>query len=88
MEDPQFDVTRKFVRVTGEREGGLIEFLRTISIKPLRQTFDHMARRIGPDKPATRYRRHDGCAADPQLPLPPHLGPGPRDLRPSRTPSP
>ncbi|MDD2988376.1 MAG: phenol hydroxylase subunit [Zoogloea sp.] len=26
MEDQQFDVTRKFVRVTGEREGGLIEF--------------------------------------------------------------
>ena len=30
--------------------------LRTVSIKPLRQTFDHIARRIGPDKAATRYQ--------------------------------
>lgn len=30
--------------------------LRTVSIKPQRQTFDHIARRIGPDKAATRYQ--------------------------------
>lgn len=30
--------------------------LRTVSIKPLRQTFDHVARRIGGDKPASRYQ--------------------------------
>jgi phenol/toluene 2-monooxygenase (NADH) P1/A1 len=30
--------------------------LRTVSIKPLRQTFDHIARRIGADKPASRYQ--------------------------------
>jgi phenol hydroxylase P1 protein len=30
--------------------------LRTVSIKPLRQTFTHVAERIGPDKPATRYQ--------------------------------
>jgi len=30
--------------------------LRTVSIKPQRQTFDHIARRIGPDKTATRYQ--------------------------------
>jgi len=29
--------------------------LRTVSIEPLRQTFDHIAARIGPDKPASRY---------------------------------
>lgn len=29
--------------------------LRTMSIKPLRQTFGHLARRMGADKPATRY---------------------------------
>ncbi|MDR3376825.1 MAG: hypothetical protein P4L98_24155 [Ancalomicrobiaceae bacterium] len=29
--------------------------LRTISIKPLRQTFGHLARRMGADKPASRY---------------------------------
>lgn len=30
--------------------------LRTVAIKPLRQTFDHVARRIGGDKPASRYQ--------------------------------
>jgi phenol hydroxylase P1 protein len=30
--------------------------LRTVSIKPVRQTFDHVARRIGGDKPASRYQ--------------------------------
>lgn len=30
--------------------------LRTVSIKPLRQTFDHVARRLGGDKPASRYQ--------------------------------
>lgn len=30
--------------------------LRTVSIKPLRHTFDHVARRIGGDKPASRYQ--------------------------------
>lgn len=30
--------------------------LRTIAIKPLRQTYDHVAARIGGDKPATRYQ--------------------------------
>lgn len=30
--------------------------LRTVSIKPLRHTFDHIAKRIGGDKPATRYQ--------------------------------
>jgi len=30
--------------------------LRTVSIKPLRQTFDHVARRIGPGKAASRYQ--------------------------------
>ncbi len=30
--------------------------LRTVAIKPLRQTFDHVAARIGADKPATRYQ--------------------------------
>lgn len=30
--------------------------LRTVSIKPLRHTFTHVARRIGGDKPATRYQ--------------------------------
>jgi len=30
--------------------------LRTISIKPLRHTFEHVAKRIGGDKPATRYQ--------------------------------
>ncbi|ATE59316.1 aromatic/alkene monooxygenase hydroxylase subunit beta [Thauera sinica] len=30
--------------------------LRTVSIKPLRHTFDHIARRIGGDKPASRYQ--------------------------------
>lgn len=29
--------------------------LRTVSIKPLRQTFDHVARHQGSDKPASRY---------------------------------
>jgi phenol hydroxylase P1 protein len=29
--------------------------LRTVSIEPLRQTFDHVAARIGADKPASRY---------------------------------
>lgn len=29
--------------------------LRTVSINPLRQTFDHIAARIGPDKAASRY---------------------------------
>ncbi|HJV87924.1 MAG TPA: aromatic/alkene monooxygenase hydroxylase subunit beta [Noviherbaspirillum sp.] len=30
--------------------------LRTVSIKPMRQTFDNVARRIGGDKPASRYQ--------------------------------
>lgn len=30
--------------------------LKTQVITPLRQTYDHVARRIGPDKPATRYQ--------------------------------
>lgn len=30
--------------------------LRTVSIKPLRHTYDHVARRIGGDKPASRYQ--------------------------------
>ena len=30
--------------------------LQTVSIKPLRHTFDHVARRIGGDKPASRYQ--------------------------------
>lgn len=30
--------------------------LRTVTIKPLRHTFDHVARRIGGDKPASRYQ--------------------------------
>ena len=30
--------------------------LQTIAIKPLRHTFDNIARRIGADKPATRYQ--------------------------------
>lgn len=30
--------------------------LRTVSIKPLRHTFTHIAKRIGGDKPATRYQ--------------------------------
>ncbi len=30
--------------------------LRTVSIKPLRNTFTHVAKRIGGDKPATRYQ--------------------------------
>ena len=30
--------------------------LRTVAIKPLRQTFDNIARRIGADKPASRYQ--------------------------------
>ncbi|OWW20256.1 aromatic/alkene monooxygenase hydroxylase subunit beta [Noviherbaspirillum denitrificans] len=30
--------------------------LRTVSIKPLRQTYDNVARRIGADKPASRYQ--------------------------------
>lgn len=30
--------------------------LRTVSIKPLRHTFDNIARRLGADKPATRYQ--------------------------------
>ena len=29
--------------------------LRTVSIKPLRNTFDHLVRRFG-DKPASRYQ--------------------------------
>ena len=29
--------------------------LRTVSITPLRQTYDHIARRLGADKPASRY---------------------------------
>lgn len=29
--------------------------LRTVSIKPLRNTFDHIAKRLGGDKPASRY---------------------------------
>ena len=29
--------------------------LQTVSIKPLRHTFDNIARRIGADKPASRY---------------------------------
>lgn len=29
--------------------------LRTVSIQPLRQTFDHLARRFG-DKPSSRYQ--------------------------------
>ncbi|HJV80224.1 aromatic/alkene monooxygenase hydroxylase subunit beta [Noviherbaspirillum sp.] len=39
--------------------------LRTVSIKPLRQTFDHVARRIGGDKPASRYQEGTlGAQAD------------------------
>ncbi|MEQ1703310.1 MAG: phenol hydroxylase, partial [Ilumatobacteraceae bacterium] len=30
--------------------------LRTVSIKPIRQTFTHIADRIGPDKAASRYQ--------------------------------
>ena len=30
--------------------------LRTVAINPLRQTYDHIARRIGPDKAASRYQ--------------------------------
>lgn len=30
--------------------------LRTVTIKPLRQTFSHVARRIGGDRPASRYQ--------------------------------
>ncbi|KUR76766.1 aromatic/alkene monooxygenase hydroxylase subunit beta [Novosphingobium sp. Fuku2-ISO-50] len=30
--------------------------LRTVTVKPLRQTFTHVARRIGGDKPASRYQ--------------------------------
>ncbi len=30
--------------------------LRTVAIKPLRNTFDHVARRLGADKPASRYQ--------------------------------
>jgi len=30
--------------------------LRTVTIKPLRHTFEHVAKRIGGDKPATRYQ--------------------------------
>ncbi|MCS0631251.1 aromatic/alkene monooxygenase hydroxylase subunit beta [Telluria mixta] len=30
--------------------------LRTVNIKPLRHTFDHIAKRLGADKPATRYQ--------------------------------
>lgn len=30
--------------------------LRTVSITPLRQTFDHLAKRMGGDKPASRYQ--------------------------------
>ena len=30
--------------------------LRTVSITPLRQTFDHVAKRLGGDKPASRYQ--------------------------------
>lgn len=30
--------------------------LRTVAIKPLRHTFDHIARRLGTDKPASRYQ--------------------------------
>lgn len=30
--------------------------LRTVTIKPLRQTFDHIAERLGDDKPASRYQ--------------------------------
>ena len=29
--------------------------LRTVSITPLRQTFDNIAARLGADKPASRY---------------------------------
>ena len=29
--------------------------LRTVSIEPLRQTFDHVSARIGADKTASRY---------------------------------
>ena len=29
--------------------------LRTVSITPLRHTFGHLARRMGADKPASRY---------------------------------
>jgi len=35
--------------------------LRTVSIKPLRQTFDHIAARIGGDKPASRYQEGTLC---------------------------
>ena len=49
--------------------------LRTVSIKPLRQTFDHVAARIGGDKPASRYQEGTlDLQADEQLPLPAHLG--------------
>ena len=30
--------------------------LRTVSIRPKRQTFSHIARRLGADKPASRYQ--------------------------------
>lgn len=30
--------------------------LRTVAIKPLRNTFDHVAKRLGADKPASRYQ--------------------------------
>jgi len=30
--------------------------LRTVTIKPIRQTFTHIADRIGPDKSASRYQ--------------------------------
>ena len=29
--------------------------LRTVSITPLRQTYNHIAERLGADKPASRY---------------------------------
>src|SRR5215831_2956558 len=38
-----------------EETGSMQIDLRTVSITPLRQTFDHIAARLGADKPASRY---------------------------------
>lgn len=54
--------------------------LRTVSIKPIRQTFTHIADRIGPDKAASRYQEATlNVQADANFWA--HVGPGSRDLR-------
>eukprot|EP01037_Dinobryon_pediforme_P017781 gene17781-18000_t len=54
---PHADFLWRLSDATRAAEEQLMQLdLRTVTIKPLRQTFTHVARRIGGDKPASRYQ--------------------------------